>query len=185
MFWKKNAHHAIENELGRDSLLSSSKATSNRKGHKFLQLFQPALIKNWKRHTKVKERNPTHFSHRFEQHCSLPWGKLDFPSPTSSNKMELSQLTCVPMTGCPRREAKTSNLLRNQPQLQMTPEHLDSHGRESKDSQQPPETLPAKLTAMNWEDGCSCLSQHSCCAPTTSPCTQQTAPSSSRPGMWG
>lgn len=68
MFWKKNAHHAKENELGRESLLSSSKATSNRKGHKFLQLFQLALTKNWKRHTTVKERNPTRFSHSIA-HC--------------------------------------------------------------------------------------------------------------------
>lgn len=83
---------------------------------------------------------------------------------------------------CPRKEAKTSNLLRNQPQ-QWTPKHLDSHRRESKGTQQLLKPS-CQTNSMNWERGCSCLSQHSCCA-LTSPCRKQTAPGTRGPDELG
>lgn len=83
---------------------------------------------------------------------------------------------------CPRKEAKTSNLLRNQPQ-QWTPKHLDSHRRESKGTQQLLKPS-CQTNSMNWEGGCSCLSQHSCCA-LTSPCRKQTAPGTRGPDELG
>lgn len=77
-------------------------------------------------------------------HCH--GGNWILPLLSRATNWDCSANLC-PQEWLSQEKAKTSNLLRNQPQLQTVPEHLDSHGRESKGSQQPPETPPAKLTA--------------------------------------
>lgn len=168
---KKNAHHAKENELRRASLLSSSKPQATGRVTSSYSSSSWLLLKTGKGIPKSRKETPHISSTALSSIAYWHGGNWIFPLPPRATNWN------CPANLCPHEwlsQQRSKDLKPTQTSASATdPKHLDSHGRESKGSQQ---LLKPFLPNQQHELGrCSWLSQHSCSAP-ASPCRKQTAP---------